>query len=385
MKNNITSSLIILGNGFDLNCGLKSKFSDFFKTKKLEIKNASDTYTNSVCSNIWYLLLYFAYFDNFYYDGESKRFVERIKNDDPLWMNVEGFIKKIVATSKEDNDWMNRHLPIASQNYCGYLYRIFISRENSYVIGERNQISSLKKHFNFYFNNSVTINIYDYLYEELLKFEEDFKNYLVTQINNSKNYKSNYDLLLSKITKEKKEFFSIISFNYTGFLGNAGSEAFLKDFYNIHGSLSNNIIIGFDSSDIGEKYYNSIKMCKAWQKMNSLESQYQLPKRENIDTIKFYGHSLGKQDYSYFHAMFDYYDIYNSTIKLVFYYTEYGKKEKENQEIRNTFITQVYSLLNDYAIKSGNESIVRTIVSRLQLENRLFIYPIEKLENEKQL
>lgn len=63
MKTNITNSLIVLGNGFDLNCGLKSKFSDFFKTKESEVKNASDTYTNSVCSNIWYLLLYFAYIE----------------------------------------------------------------------------------------------------------------------------------------------------------------------------------------------------------------------------------------------------------------------------------------------------------------------------------
>ena len=37
-------NLLILGNGFDLNCGLKSSFSDYFKTN---CKNIFDKYYNA--------------------------------------------------------------------------------------------------------------------------------------------------------------------------------------------------------------------------------------------------------------------------------------------------------------------------------------------------
>lgn len=48
---------VIIGNGFDLHCGLKSSFKDFFFQKILN----KDGQVNvaSTRSNIWYLLFYF--------------------------------------------------------------------------------------------------------------------------------------------------------------------------------------------------------------------------------------------------------------------------------------------------------------------------------------
>ena len=69
-------------------------------------------------------------------------------------------------------------------------------------------------------------------------------------------------------------------------------------------SLDKTIIIGFDSSDLYDSQYAAIKLSKSWQKMNVTTTEYQLPPN-SINAIKFYGHSLGKQDYSYFHNIFD--------------------------------------------------------------------------------
>ncbi|EFW89333.1 hypothetical protein [Streptococcus equinus] len=43
---------------------------------------------------------------------------------------------------------------------------------------------------------------------------------------------------------------------------------------------------------------------------------------KDMDVIKFYGHSLARADYSYFQYIFDMYDLYNSDVKLIFYYSK---------------------------------------------------------------
>ena len=45
---------------------------------------------------------------------------------------------------------------------------------------------------------------------------------------------------------------------------------------------------------------------------------------QTVKTIVFYGHSFAPADYSYFQSIFDYYNIYDNDITLVFYYSIYG-------------------------------------------------------------
>ena len=97
------NSLIILGNGFDLNCKLNSSFSNFFESKIDTIRHSTYTDSNINCPNIWYLFFFFSFYDDYQYDS-SKRFLERINNDSPLWADVEFLIKKIVAINKKDDE-----------------------------------------------------------------------------------------------------------------------------------------------------------------------------------------------------------------------------------------------------------------------------------------
>lgn len=49
---------------------------------------------------------------------------------------------------------------------------------------------------------------------------------------------------------------------------------------------------------------------------------------KDIQTIKFYGHSLAEADYAYFQQLFDYYELYtNPNLSLVFFYSVYDEKE----------------------------------------------------------
>lgn len=373
----IMGTLLVLGNGFDINCGLHSKFSNFFKDKISNIKVAIDTRYNATCANIWYLMLYFAFYDNEYYDSESDRVFEAIYNTNPLWMDVESFIKKVITKNKKDDAWMNRHFLVDQHNYQDLLMHLYDSRTTKFIVGHNSQQSAIRKHFRNL--KTFDFNIYSYLYDELLKFENEFKQYISECIQNEPKYNKNCEQLFRELVDFYREPTSVISFNYTNSLKwfiDLTKNDFERNYYNIHGSLENDIIIGFDSGDIADNENAGIKMSKAWQKMNSYDKIYELPTKETINTIKFYGHSLGPQDYSYFHSLFDYYDIYNSGISLVFCYTEYGDNEEENVQIRGNYVSAVYKLLTDYAKKSGNEEKVTTIISRLQLENRLRIKKI---------
>ena len=98
---------------------------------------------------------------------------------------------------------------------------------------------------------------------------------------------------------------------------------------------------------------------------------YNMPDKKHIKNIKIYGHSLGAQDYAYFHAIFDYYNLYDGDVVLTFCYTKYGKTEEENENIKTQLITKIHNLLSDYTINSGKESKVKTIISKLEIENRL--------------
>ena len=384
-KKKINGTLLVLGNGFDLNCGLPSTFKDFFILKLQNAKGAANTFTNTKCENIWYLLLYFAFYDETLYDYESKKAIELIYDFDPLWMDVESFIKKIITIDKKDDKWMSDHFLAQHNNYPEFLTYLYNSRFNKYIINDKNQKDSIRKHFR---NLNVSdFNIYTYLYDELLKFEKDFKKYIDDCIKESPSYKNKCKKIFSELVDFANEPTSVISFNYTNSMEwyiNPSEPAFKMNYYNIHGSLEEGIVIGFDSGDIKDNANLGIKMSKAWQKMNFTDKIYQLPKKNTITTLKFYGHSLGPQDYSYFHSLFDFYNIYNSEIRLVFCYTEYKKTEEDNARIRGTFVSAVYKLLTDYARKSGNEDKVTTIISRLQLENRLQIKQIPCFSKENQ-
>jgi hypothetical protein len=77
--------------------------------------------------------------------------------------------------------------------------------------------------------------------------------------------------------------------------------------------------------------------------------------------IAFFGHSLNNQDSNYFFTEFDKYDIYNSNVRIVFYYDD-----------MYPIIENAFNLLRRYEVNVNNHNIIQ----RLQLENRLLMKSI---------
>ena len=91
--------------------------------------------------------------------------------------------------------------------------------------------------------------------------------------------------------------------------------------------------------------------------------------------IKFYGHSLGKPDYSYFQSLFDGVDLYESKTALVFYFpyqTGAGAKAK-NEEWRTHLANIINDLLVNYGATMENKDHGKNLMHKLLLEGRLII------------
>ena len=251
--------------------------------------------------------------------------------------------------------------------------------ENRHSFGNSSSSqSSLIKRFFKQLTIRGEFDAYSYLYNELKRFENEFNKYISKQTAETTDFKINVlSLFNSLINKNQKAF--ILSFNYTDIAPLLDPKQLYGQINHIHGIQGKDIIIGYDSSNILSVANKGIRLSKAWQKLNDDIPLIGLPDKTLVKEIIFYGHSLGKQDYSYFHAIFDYYNIYNSPIRLNFCYTPFENIEHNNEIIRNDYVTKIYTLLSDYAQKSSNEAKVVTIISRLQLENRLHITQIDKI------
>ncbi|PQG57248.1 hypothetical protein CUS28_15040, partial [Enterococcus faecium] len=111
----------------------------------------------------------------------------------------------------------------------------------------------------------------------------------------------------------------VFSFNYTNPFKDQ-----LK-IINVHGTVKeNNIIFGIDQENV-DPTKDIYRFTKTFRQMTEtkLAVTYQeniLPDKEEIDEIVFFGHSLSTLDYSYFQTIFDHYELYQSKIRLVFYY-----------------------------------------------------------------
>ncbi|WP_305061075.1 MULTISPECIES: AbiH family protein [unclassified Lactococcus] len=121
----------------------------------------------------------------------------------------------------------------------------------------------------------------------------------------------------------------MLSFNYTSPIINKTDKI-----RNIHGRLEeDNIIFGIDYDSLVDifKKDNPLKLSKSFRILEQeFEKSNNVIINPNINYIKFFGHSLSDADYSYFQAMFDAVDIYNSDTVLIFFGAIMNpKKEKK--------------------------------------------------------
>lgn len=405
-----STQLLILGNGFDLHCGLKSRYKDFFRSEIL------DTYTEycgypkmkAACKGFWEGLL-FGYYNA---DGDK----------DYKWCDVESIIQKtlwaIVFGKRLNNglckiamdkaisrvngvDYSNINDPIEKYiyEYCVKFFMEF-AKQSTVLYEEKlykllkqllKELHNFERRFCNYLsnnirnfqgkglNNSYIINAINSLVKLTNFTEYSYSDIwqIVVRPENSFKYLKRGNKLSNEFSGLKNTY--ILSFNYTALF-----DILLVDcpcnYNNVHGKLCNrdcglcdssSVIFGIDDTLIQAKGNDNSALrifSKTYRKMlDTAVPAKILPENDVPITIKFYGHSLSEADYSYFQSIFDYYNIYgNNNVDLIFYYSK-GYEQTD----------AIYRLINMYGKTLNNQEQGKNLIHKLLLENRLKIQEID--------
>lgn len=249
--------------------------------------------------------------------------------------------------------------------------------------------------------------------QELHRLEAAFSSYMKNVAKSNENYRSRACLLLEQLMNDQlNDYNSLLTDNTYKIGGDISFESSFNnvrilDFnytdpvygieiaptlINIHGNIhGGDIIFGIDSNSVDtndSNYPGLVKFTKTYRLMalgkgrkTKLVHPYvsgQPGSETNI--IKFFGHSLGDPDYSYFQAIFDEVNLYGSDTRLVFYYNQNRLSEnKDDEKGKNTtsesaqeeMFEKVNRLITTYGQTLDNKDHGRNLMHKLLLENRL--------------
>ena len=344
------NTLLIIGNGFDKHCGLASSFEDYFKSRFF-FGNGSHN-DRLIADNVWNLIFFYRYYAN-----HSGGYINRVDSDDIKWMDVEGFINDLFKTKNlhlinRTYDLLNTYIT-SSQNDHEFETFLIANGNNVYLNGDsKNQPFYLRRAAYKWKISGNKQNTIEFLLYELKRFEKDFAQYLIEQVNSNKNYTNSIDYFLGNILDNNgTRNHYIVNFNYT----TSCNQFVNNNSLNIHGTLEdNNIIIGIDNDPGEGRFRGADVFTKLDRRVKNKNSIFKFPLKDDIDRIIIFGHSLGRQDYSYFRFIFEKYSALSQGIQIVFLYSRYKKTEKENDELYSKLIESAKELI-DYCENNTND------------------------------
>lgn len=369
--------LIVLGNGFDISCGLKSRYADFYNYRYTSsfLDKIEDFYINDSESdtdiNFWDIVL-------------ASPHIEDVHNAD--WKDIESLLTKYLIIVRDNNTYLNSWITHYNNPWTSKtsLERPSLNNEVHFAIVALARISHKK--YQKYFGLKTAKEeerqsfISDILIEELRNYELLFKNYLEQETVGNSNYYSSCERKLDTIIKADKARpealipglrIKVLTFNYTSpFHVHATKK--IHGIKNVHGSIEkNNIIFGIDEfSDASEDF---VKFTKTYRTLSMTKDQNGNLYSKELQTIKFFGHSLGEADYSYFQSIFDGIDLYGSEVKLIFYYSRFHDHEIDNNNEDDLQYQRVTKLLKRYGQTRGNDFHGKNLMHKLILEGRIAI------------
>lgn len=415
--------LIILGNGFDLACGLKSSYTDFFNgsTSKILKYNSSEKEISEILNGDDHT--FDLKVEDLKHGYRLKEINSNVKDYNVTFWDLYFLIRKVcVNTHLADNHTLAWN-DVESNIY--YVLHLFSKSEKL----NRSEFSELDKEI-FDFIESVLdsedFKEYDglpcdYLFDQLKIFEENFNKYIRNEVQGNDNYLTNAIKKLVKLKDNNVIHSKILSFNYSINKNNLSKNLdynpidakyylhglkllkSIDQWRNIHGIAkegypSKEIIFGIDSDIVNKnrykdkrEYEKELQFTKTYRVAYNTDPSNQFIVSKDIKLITFYGHSLSSADYSYFESIFDVLDIYNSDVILQFYIGTYHSKfiqhnnpnfdhekfeplfteiSKRNNLLKRNAITNVYDLLRSYG-ETLNNNHGDNLLHKLLLENRI--------------
>lgn len=413
---NNLQDLVIIGNGFDLSCQLKSKYSDFFEEKysDFQIENFSKKLKNLSELNVQIKKLQGQINAH---ENDRQTFIQSIKHQNTMMFSARHnltYEERIAELNKEIKfingdfeknkldriEMINDIMQYKEFSIWDYFFMNRSKFEDNVIIlwsDVEKEIyniltniddDGIKLLLSSYINSSKFENkdeyisignfllqydyedIYEFLLKELNDFENSFKIYLMEQTEKKQPYENRGHELFKKIVKGSVNDFYVINFNYTRPFTNIEKRK-ITHMNNVHGDIYSDEIIfgidGFNELPVELNFFTKTSRIMSLKKTEPTS----IPLSEDIESIYFFGHSFSEADYSYFLSIFDYYDIYSSNVKLCFVFVDHHPNAKKN------FLKSVYSLMAKYGESFDNRAKGKNLMHKLNLENRIIITEIE--------
>ncbi len=367
---------IVLGNGFDLFCGLKTTYKDFFSFYRAKYAallqwvdvSASFLVQNKHLKNDPWALMQPIQGKNLIncWDVFFAMISNRMRG--PLWCDVEAEI--LDSLYKRDSDVVADYKP-HWENVWEYIKREKAdeSKPGSILLGQffvakYQGIPKTKDAF------------YEFLLEQLREFEGRFGSFITRQhvswnqflYQYNKAYVSNARNLLKQFC-EPDEIASIDCFNY----GFTPESRFYEKCRFVNGDCTNPIF-GIDSvfgpSDPRYIFTKTNRRIEwAMGKKSALQE-------EDFDQVVVFGHSLNPPDYNYFFPILDKLEmtIFLSKKKLVIAYSIYD--EKKAATIKKDVRKAIYSLFTAYALYCGKTEQPNRLLDSLTTQGKVMTWEV---------
>lgn len=394
---NIDHQLLVIGNGFDIACGLRSQFSQFFEGRVTKLEEAKELEGDGLLSfcrgnglTAWDLIL-----------AERRSVPNGYMGEN--WCDVESAIARVVRDICYDSDVdLEPDFDlVTSSSISNYLED---PNGDAHIKGKRDD-SSLYIGWPIEEHDETSVRIGRYLkagysldewnrglvlsalFLELHALETSFREYLSSALEEDVDYEEKAAELLEKLisyglsrSADKQKETTILDFNYTRPHVPHSIRSEVADFINVHGTLDGEIVFGIDGTDCMDDPA-LIEFTKTYRLLGLKSTQLHQPVAFKSNSlarsggretaaIKFYGHSLAEADYSYFQSVFDMVSLYDSKVRLYFFFSNYRRGVEEETFMRVT------RLLSSYGETMENKDHGKNLMHKLLLEGRLAVVEI---------
>ena len=369
---NLSKPKVILGNGFDLHCGLYTRYSDYFcKNWKnyIHLQKLAKEFINSeeeFCIpndtlekiNIW----------DIFFSVNSSDNPKRCSN---RWCDIESLMLDSLMGSEHRPSiiesivkWPNVKRIVEGRDELEHTSQGFVA------LFAKNKMNHEKWGIG---------QLYPFLLDQLKEFEKEFGDFIYWQLHFGRFEESHFGVKrLNEVYIEKAKYVlnclcdiknaSIDTFNYS-FIED---EEIASKTSHINGSHKEPIF-GIDSRfEPTDKRYIFTKTCR---RIESEMNNYIHSINEKFDNIIVFGHSLDETDYSYFFPIFDQIELLDLTAKgiAVFAYCIWDKNKRDIIEI--TLREDVSKMIYEYALEKKVSNPNR-ILDSLSIQKKIVFYEI---------
>lgn len=329
-------ALLVLGNGFDKACGLESSFPEYL----------TSIYYNTTLEKCKDIIRYIRtngtrYGDamltmNSSYDGFNKvkywdiyfskpHLIKMSEKEIKLWSDFETRLNLFIMGIKNGGiEWRNDILTSRWSDVFNYpsnegmLFSLALRLYLTHRTGQED------------IENVSHNKLSELLLEDLKDYEKRFGEYIRGQQANKKDYLANAEKWI-KALRGGDELEYLNTFNYSDLSSLLSSKAGL---WHVNGDADTPIFgIDYDTEG-GHDYDPWYKFTKTYRRLELNGSKVCYPTNRAFKKVIVYGHSLNKQDYNYFFALFNRLKLNKERnengYSIVFAFNEYGDRSLED-------------------------------------------------------